>query len=219
MTERYHAHFPLNSEQNRTMYVDVFKEDRAMLDSKSSALTKCFSYGKVGHLKRDCQAATPVRSSNNTGTKKKSDVCYYYNHFKKPNRLIQAGGISKCNNKIHKCSTCSDAKCASYKHRQEAQLNSVSSSIDTSDVQNQITTTINAGFEKLVSHLSSQIATSCGARLSRGEYISRYPQLLFCFSVQPRACQTQENTRLLNGLNYLPQSPFMLLARMLGYRV
>ena len=69
--------------------------------------------------------------------------------------MIQAGGISKCKfNKLHKCSVCSDAKCASYKHRQEAQLNSVSSSIDTSDVQNQITSTINAGFEKLVSHLS-----------------------------------------------------------------
>ena len=56
--------------------------------------------------------------------------------------------------KLHKCSVCSDAKCASYKHRQEAQLNSVSSSIDTSDVQNQITSTINAGSEKLVGHLS-----------------------------------------------------------------
>ena len=73
------------------MYVEVFKEDRAMLDSKSSARTKCFSCGKVGHLKRDCQATTPVRSSNNTGTKKKFDICYYYNRFKKPNCLIQAG--------------------------------------------------------------------------------------------------------------------------------
>ena len=69
--------------------------------------------------------------------------------------MIQAGGISKCKfNKLHKCSVCSDAKWASYKHRQEAQLNSVSSSIDTPDVQNQITSTVNAGFEKLVSHLS-----------------------------------------------------------------
>ena len=125
VAERYDAHFPPNSEQNRTMYVHVFKEDRAMLDSKSSALTKCFSCGKVGHLKRDCQAATPVRSSNNTGTKKKSDICYYYNCFKKPNCLIQTGGISECKfNKLHKCSVCSDAKCASYKHRQAAQLNS-----------------------------------------------------------------------------------------------
>ena len=69
--------------------------------------------------------------------------------------MIQTGGISECKfNKLQKCSVCSDAKCASYKHRQEAQLNSVSSSTDTSDVQNQITSTINAGFEKLVSHLS-----------------------------------------------------------------
>ena len=155
VAERYDAHFPPNSEQNLTMYVDVFKEDRAMLDSKSTARTKCFSCGKVGHRKRDCQSAPPVRSSNNTGTTKKSDICYYYNRFKKPNCLIQAGGISKCKfNKLHECSVCIDAKCASYKHRQEAQLNSVSSSIDMPDVQNQITSTINAGFEKLVSHLS-----------------------------------------------------------------
>ena len=89
-------------------------------------------------------------------TKKKPEICNLYNHYSKPKCLIQSGGILKCKfNNLHKCSVCSRSSCASYKHNSNnnRQFN-LFNSHDSSKIEQQITSSINQDFEKLVDKLA-----------------------------------------------------------------
>ena len=162
VAERYDSKFPSSVPNNRAMYADSFREDKAMLKfpsgTSNTSPPKCFSCGKIRHLKKDCKS-TPLGRSNSfsnarNGTKKKSDVCYFYYRYSKPKCLIQSDGLFKCKfGKLHKCSLCTRFGCAFYQHNSDAQLKLLNTP-DMSEINHQITSTINEGFDKLASKLA-----------------------------------------------------------------
>ena len=165
VAKRDDSQFPSSIPNNRAMYADPFREDKAMLKfpsgTSNTSPPKCFSCGKTGHLKKDCKSTQLGRSNSSSnasnGTKKKSDVCYFYNRYSKPKCLIS---LFKCKfGKLHKCSLCTRFGCALYQHNSDAQLNLLSTP-DTSEINHQITSTINEGFDKLANKLAGLTSTA-----------------------------------------------------------
>ena len=157
IAERYDKQFGSPFPSGRTAtYSDPFREDKAML-KLSSEHPNCYNCGKFGHFKKNCKTANgTVDRSNLNVTKKQPEIYNLYNRYSKPNCLIQSGGILKCKfNNLHKCSVCSHSSCALYKHNSNSnrQLNLLSSH-DSSAIEQQITSSINQGFEKLEDKLA-----------------------------------------------------------------
>ena len=83
-----------------------------------------------------------------------------YNRYSKSKCLIQSGGLFKCKfDKLHKCSFCTRFGCALYQHNSDAQFNLLSTP-DTSEINHQITSTINEGFDKLSTKLTGLTSTA-----------------------------------------------------------